>query len=510
MMHADLILKNGRVFTVWDARPWVSCLAVKDGRILAVGEEPEITAHAGSNTEIIDLGGHTTIPGLTDSHIHLIHYGVHALWWADLSPCRSISDVIEKLREHAEARPSEWILGGGFDDQLFAERRFPTREELDEVSREKPVLISRLCGHACVVNSKAIELAGPDRLPASGRATGLLTEDDMDPVWEKMPDRSVDELIEATLFAASRARKTGITAVHCLINSKHELEAIRRLHESGRLPIRFYVQISYRLFSSLVKQGIRTGSGDDMCRIGSVKLFADGSMGARTAALTEDFADDPGNKGILLYTDDKMKRFVRRIHDSGCQAAIHAIGDRAVEQAVDAIECALNATGESNLDRRHRVEHASLLSESLVERMARLKIVAAVQPQFVLTDFWTRDRLGAERYRWAYPFRTMLDRGIPMSLGSDCPVESLDAFQLIYRAVVRDEYSRDECLSVEDTIRLYAQGGAYSEFSEKSRGSLEPGRLADIVVLDRDIFNIPPSRIEDCRADLVFVGGKSS
>jgi hypothetical protein len=246
-----------------------------------------------------------------------------------------------------------------------------------------------------------------------------------------------------------------------------------------------------------------------MLRIGSVKIFADGSMGARTAALAEDFADDPGNRGILMHSDEEMAEMVRKVHLASWQAAIHAIGDRAVEQAVGAIEAVLAETGESNLVRRHRIEHASILSQELVERMARLHIVVVVQPQFIITDFWTIERVGPERYRWAYPFRTMMEAGIPMALGSDCPVERLDPFELISRAVVRDSYSAEERLSAEEVIRLYALGGAYAAFEEAERGSIAPGKLADMAVLDCDIFSIPADEIAGCKAELVLVNGAS-
>ena len=197
----------------------------------------------------------------------------------------------------------------------------------------------------------------------------------------------------------------------------------------------------------------------------------------------------------------------RKVHRAGWQAAIHAIGDRAVEQAADAIEAALAETGEDNLTRRHRIEHASILSKPLVGRMARLEILAAVQPQFVITDFWTIDRVGPERYRWAYPFRTLMEAGVAESLGSDCPVEHLDAFELIYRAMTRDAHSQAERLEVEDVIRLYALGGAYAAFQEANLGSLAPGKLADLVVLERDIFSVPASEIPNCKAALVLVNG---
>ena len=513
-VQADLILKNGRFFTLSPECPWTSAVAIKDERILALGDEA-----LGLEGTVTDLGGRTVVPGFTDSHIHLIYYGTSKLMWADLGGCRSIREIQDRLRRHAKERPSEWILGIGFDHEILAERRFPTRRDLDEVSRDaagasipicrdKPIFIVRLCGHACVANSKAIELAGPDKLPAAGLDTGLFTENDPEPIWLRMPDTTFEETVEAILFAANQARATGITCVHCLINDMNDLKAIRHLHDTGKLSIRFYVQVSYDMFTKLKDEGLKTGMGGEMMRIGSAKIFTDGSMGARTAAMTEDFADDPGNRGILLHSDELLAEMVRNVHLAGWQAAIHAIGDRAVGQAVDAIEAALKETGESNLTRRHRIEHASILSEELIERMARLKIHAAVQPQFIITDFWTINRVGPERYRWAYPFKTMMNKGIPMSLGSDCPVERLDAFELIYRAVTRDEHSPNERLSVEDVIRLYALGGAHASFEESSRGSLEPGKLADLVVLDRDIFSIPASEIADCKAEQVLVSGR--
>ena len=501
-MRADLILKNGRFFTLWPECPWTSAVAIKDGRILALGDDA-----LGFDGPVTDLHGRVAVPGFTDSHIHLIYYGHSKLRWADLGGCRSIGEIQDRLRKHAKQKPSEWILGIGFDHEILAERRFPTRRDLDEVSRDRPIFVVRLCGHATVANSKAIELAGSEKLPASGLESGLFTENDPGPIWLKIPDTSFDETVEAILFAANRARATGITCVHCLINDMDALKAIRHLHESGKLPIRFYVQVSYDMFTRLKDEGSKSGMGDDMMRIGSAKIFTDGSMGARTAAMNEDFADDPGNRGILLHTDEELAEMVRNVHLAGWQAAIHAIGDRAVEQSVDAIEAALRETGESNLTCRHRIEHASILSEGLIERMARLKILAAVQPQFIITDFWTINRVGPERYRWAYPFKTMMEKGIPMSLGSDCPVERLDAFELIYRAVTRDEHSPNERLSVEDVIRLYSLGGAHASFQESARGSLEPGKLADMVVLDRDLFSVPASEIADCRAEQVFVGG---
>lgn len=508
MNQAELILTNGKVFTLWNERPWVSAVAVGDGRILAAGDDTEVAESRGPRTEVIDLGGKTVVPGFTDSHNHLLYYGQSALLWANLDGCRSMDELLDRLREHDKNRPSEWILGIGFDHEILAERRMPTRDDLDKVSTTKPIFIVRLCGHACVANSRAIEIAGPERLPESGRRTGLLTEDDQNPVWEKVPDPTFDQLVEAARFATQKARSTGIVSVHALVGSMDEYRAFKHLYDKGELPIRLYVQPGFGMIDEFTKKGLKTGSGDDWFRIGSAKVFADGSMGARTAAMCDDYTDDPGNKGWLLHTDEAMTEMVRKVHRAGWQAAVHAIGDRAIEQVVDAFETVLSESQESNLDRRHRVEHASILSEDLINRMARLKILAAVQPQFVLTDFWTIDRVGPERYRWTYPFKTMVEAGVPTSFGSDCPVERLDAFELIYRAMTRDEHSKNECLSVEEAIRLYAGTAPFFAFEEDKRGSLAPGMLADMVVLDRDIFTIPVEEIPHCKAEMVLVGGR--
>jgi len=508
MKTADLILTNGRFFTLDPVRPWASAVAVAGDRILATGGLDEIAAHQGPDTRIIDLMGKTVIPGLTDSHIHLVLCGLDTLFRADLGGCRSIGEMQERLRAFDEERSPEWIIGCGFDHEIFAEKRFPTRQDLDEVSREKPIIVVRLCGHAIVVNSKAIELGDADKLPQSGRETGLLTEDDQDPVFDHAPSPTVEQRTEAILFAAEKARATGITAIHCLIGGMDDFNILLKLHAENKLPIRFYVQVPYSIFPRLAEQGLRTGSGDDMLRIGSVKMFEDGSMGAWTAGMREPFSDRLRTSGLLMHSRDELTEMVRKVHNAGWQAAVHAIGDLAVETAINTFETVLTETGEDNRIRRHRIEHASILADDLVERMARLHILAAVQPQFVITDFWTIDRVGPERYRWSYPFRTLMESGVPTSLGSDCPVERLDAFELIYRAVTRDTHSQSECLTVEEAVRLYALGGAYAAFEESIRGSIEAGKLADMVVLDTDIFSAPPAEILKCRPALVVLAGR--
>ena len=506
--RADLILQNGRIFTLDPVNPWASAVAIAGDRILATGSLDEVEALRGPGTEVMDLTGRTAIPGLTDSHIHLPMYGVDELFRADLGGCTSIGDVQDRLRKFDRERSPKWIIGRGFDHEIFAEKRFPTRTELDEVSPDKPVVVVRLCGHAVVCNSRAIAMAEEGKLPAEGRETGLLTEDDQDYIFEHAPCLTTAQRTEAILFAAERARSSGITEVHCLISGAEDLTILQGLHAENRLPIRFYVQVPYSLLPLLSAEGLRTGDGDDRLRIGSVKMFQDGSMGAWTAGMREPFTDRPETSGLLMHAQDEMTEMVRKVHSARWQAATHAIGDLAIETAINAYETVLRETGEDNRVRRHRIEHASILAEDLVARMASLHILAAVQPQFVLTDFWTINRVGPERYRWTYPFRTLVEAGIATSLGSDCPVERLDAFQLIYRAVTRDAYSQSECLTVEETIRLYALGGAYAGFEEGLRGSLEAGKLADIVVLDTDIFGSDPSDIAKCRPTHVIIGGQ--
>ena len=503
MLTADLILTNGNLITLDPRKPRASATAVRDGRIVLVGDDQAVTTLASPATRRIDLAGKTVTPGFIDSHIHLLWYGTQLLRQADLVGSASIDDVLSRLSALA-AKTDGWIQGHGFDQDKMVERRFPTRADLDKVSRDRPIIISRICGHAVVVNSAAIALVDEKERAAGDETSGLYTEGDSSPFYRRIPPLSESELDEAALAACRVALKTGITSVQTMLDVP-EMIAYSRLRRRRQLPIRITGIARHATIDTLHRHGFTTSFGDEWLNVGGCKLFSDGSLGAQTALLAEPYADKPDSRGIRIYEPETLKSIAADAQAKGFQLAIHAIGDQAMRETIDAIEFALR--GESNELHRHRIEHASVTSPDSLERMAKLKIVATLQPQFVTSDTWTPQRLGPKRTPWAYPFRSMIDAGVPVTLSSDCPVERLDAFQAIASAVGRHEWSPDETLTAEQAIRAYCLGSAYAGHADHRVGSLEAGKLADFVVLSGDPTRMDADGIRRLRAERVFVNG---
>lgn len=505
-MATDKVFVNGRIYTLDAGGTEAEAIAVKDGRIAAVGTTADIKA-AAPGAEEVDLGGKAVIPGCIDTHCHLIMHGTSCTRSASLTDCRSIGELQKRLRDHWAKNPqAKCLVGERFDQEIFAERRWVTKDDLDQVSKDIPIIVARLCYHAVVANSAALAPAR-DKLSDEQWRTGILTEDDTDYGWAQVPDCTPEELEKAALYAFNDARNAGLTSVHCQINNYDQLMVVRRLRDEGRLPVRVRFQWHYHHMDRMIEEGLKTGSGDDWLQLGSIKIFMDGSMGARTCAMCEDFSDDPGNCGELFRTDEELAEMLVKIQRNDCQAAIHAIGDRAIIHSISAIEKAMPEGNAGNLH-RHRLEHVAQMSPKILSDMARLNVMASVQPQFVITDFWTRERVGPERYRFIYPFKSMLKAGIRFGMGSDCPVERLDTMELLHRAVNRDTMSRHECLTVEETLRLYTNGSAYIGFQENDKGSLETGKLADFVVLSEDPFDVEPAELGRIRPANTVVGGQ--
>ncbi len=506
-MPASTVFVNGRIYTLDRPGTIAEALAVEDGRITAVGSTNDIRALAGPGADEIDLQGKPVIPGCIDTHCHMLMHGTACTRSVDLTDCRSISELQKRLRDHWAANPAATCLvGERFDQEIFAEGRWVTRQDLDEVSARIPIVVARLCYHAVVANTAALT-PSRSRLTEEQWQTGILTEDDVELAWSQVPDCTPDELEKAVLYALNDARSAGVTSVNTHASSVEELALLRRLRDEGRLPVRVRFQWPYNLMNTLVEEGICTTSGDDFLRVGAIKIFMDGSMGARTCAMIEEFADEPGNCGMLFRDADELAEMLIQVQKNRNQAAIHAIGDRAISESVKAIEKAM-PHGNAGNALRHRLEHVALISPRILEDMARLNVVASIQPQFIITDFWTRDRVGLERYKFVYPFRSMLKAGIRLGMGSDCPVERLSAMELLHRAVNRDESSQHECLSVEQTLRLYTSGSAYICFEENDKGSLEVGKLADFVVLSDDPFAVDKGDLGKISPVSTVVGGK--
>lgn len=506
-LSANLILTNGNLITLNPRQRRAHAMAVRDGRIVSVGPNEQILKLADDQSQRVDLHGKTVVPGFCDAHIHFYWYGQQLLRVADLVGVQSIDEILERLAELSKKSPGGWIQGHGFDQEKMREKRFPTRNSLDRLSSSRPIIISRICGHAVIVNSAALALLSPEEVNAGNPDSGLYTEGASDAFYRRIPDLSEAEGEQAVLAAQQIALRTGITSIQTLLDIPDQMAPYSRLKRKGQLTLRVAGIPPWSSAAALHQHGINTNFGDHQLRFTAVKLFSDGSLGARTAWLAEPYADDSSTRGLRIYDPEELKQKCRDAQAKGFQLAIHAIGDQALRETLDAIEFALQ--GESNEFHRHRVEHASVCPPDCLEKMAKLKIIAILQPQFVTSDTWTGQRLGPKRSPWAYPFKQMIDAGVPVALSSDCPVERLDAFAAIASAVGRADWSPDGGLTPEQAIEAYSLGSAYAGSAESWTGSLEPGKVADFVVLNDDITQLSAAQILKLRAEQVWIAGKN-
>lgn len=512
-----MILKNGKITTMNSKKPKAQAVAILENKIIAVGTDKQVVRLAGKKTKTIDLHGKTVAPGFTDTHVHMLGFG-SSLTSLNLRDATSIEEMKQKLLEQVKKTPEgKWILGGRWDQEKFKEKRYPTRFDLDKVSPKNPVLLRRVCGHICIVNTKALEIAGltkntkppkggkNDIDSETGELTGILCENAMELVENKIPKPDEEQLERICLLACQKAVEAGLTTVHWIIQSPDEIHCIQKLRAKKSLPIRVYFLVPAEFMKHLTKLGLQTGFGDNMAKIGSIKLLTDGSLGARTASLVEPYNDEPKSKGMTLYTQEELNKIATEAHMSSLQLAIHAIGDKAVDMTLTAIENALAKTPKKDL--RHRIEHASVLNEKLIERIKKLNLIASVQPHFTISDFWTINRLGTKRARWAYPFRTLMLRGIVATGSSDCPVEPINPLLGIYAAVTRKENQKEK-ITLNEALRMYTLNSAYASFEEDIKGSIEVGKLADLVVLSHDPEKVTPEKIKDIEVEMTIIDGK--
>jgi len=516
MLDASLVILNANVITLNSKKPRAKAIAVYENKIIAVGSNKEISKYIGEKTQVIDAKNKTVFPGFVDCHVHMAAFG-RIFQTLDLRNVDSIEKLKQKLREYADKNPEKsWILGSGWDQEKFVEKRYPTRWDLDDAVSERPVLIVRVCGHVGVANSKALQIAGitkttiieggkVDLDEASGEPNGILRENALELVRKAKPKTSAKELEHVCLLACQKAVENGLTEVHWIIESAEEIQTVFRLYSEGKLPLKVYFGIPVEFLKELAALKLSTGFGNEMVKIGFVKIFADGSLGARTAALKEPYSDMPETKGMMLYTQKRLNELVLSAHKSGLQLAVHAIGDYAVESVLKALSKALKK--HHRKDHRHRIEHCSVLNPKLVRSMKRLGVIASVQPHFVFSDFWVIDRLGKQRARWVYPFKTLMSEGIIVASGSDSPVEPINPLLGIWAAVARKIFT-EERLTLEEALKTYTLNAAYASFEEKSKGTIEIGKLADLTILDGDLDKIELDKIKDVQVKMVIVNGK--
>ena len=515
-MSATLAIVNANVITLNPEEPKAEAIAIQNGKIITVGSNERISKHISSKTQVINAKNKTVVPGFVDCHVHMTGFG-QFLQTLDLRNASSVKEIQQKLRNYTEKKAKrKWILGGRWDHEKFLEKRYPERWDLDAAVADKPVFLIRVCGHIGVVNSKALRLAGItkettieggkiDLDEATGEPNGIIRENALELVWKVIPKSGTKELENACVLACQRAVKTGITGVHWIVNSAEEVRIIQRLYSEGRLSLRVYLGIPVDFLDELIKLGLLTGFGNDMVKIGFVKIFADGSLGARTAALNEPYSDKPDTRGMMRYTQRQLNRLVSKAHKAGLQLGVHAIGDRAVEAVLKAFSKALKEFPRKN--HRHRIEHCSVLNPKLIKRMKRLGVIALVQPHFIFSDFWVTDRLGKARARWVYPFKTLIEEGLVCAAGSDCPVEPISPLLGIWAAATRKNHP-EESLTVEEALRMYTVNAAYVSFDEKWKGTVEAGKLADLTILLDDPCAVSAEKIKDVSVEMVIVDGR--
>ncbi len=519
-MSADLALTSCKVLTINQSQPYAEAIAIKDDRIVQVGTNEEIEPWIGKNTKVISLKGKTVVPGFIDTHIHVADFG-RLLRWIDLSEASSIKEIQESLSRHVEKAPKgKWLLGRGWDQTRFAEKRLPTRFDLDAVSPDNPVIFYQQNGQVCVVNSKALELAGVtqltpvppggaiDRDTETGELTGVLRDNATNVVWAVIPEPGEEELVETSGLACQKIVEAGVTSVHWMILSPIELQIIQRLRSENKLPLRVYVVIPANLWDNVTGLASSLGLEDNRARIGGVEIRADGYLAARTAALHQPYSDKPAASGKMLCTQDKMNTAAATILKAGLQLVIHAWGDKAVDAALTTIERVSKEAPRK--DARHRIEQAAVLNEGLIQRMKTQKVIASVQPCVIASEFsvWSAtEHLGAERARWLFPLKTLIKKGVKVVGGSDCPMEPLNPLLGIQAAVTR-QFFPEERITVGEALRMYTVDAAYSSGEENIKGSVEAGKLADLAVLSHDLTKVPPNEIEDIAVEMTITGGK--
>jgi predicted amidohydrolase YtcJ len=535
VMGADLVIVNGKVVTVDERGTVAEAVAVKNGRIVAVGTTKQVKELANSGTRVIDLEGRLMLPGFIDTHEHCIRRGLQMDWVNCKSPPRSsLGDVIEALRVKAETKQDgEWVVGSGFDESQWGDKRFPNRYDLDKASTEHPIYLGRAGGHNSVANSLALELAGITKDTSqppggnierdeNGEPTGRLDEiAAMDMVRSLIPKptgfKEIEMLVENWPTLEEQYLSWGLTTIHEAHIKAPEAHAYQVLDEEGRLRIRIGLMLDgmtpYKGYatSDLSRQGIRTPfKWSDRLYVVGVKVGTDGAMGSLTAALNEDYANDPGNKGIIRCTKEDLTDEIVRCHVAGIRTCTHAIGDRAIDMTLDALEEAVNSKPWP--DHRHRIEHAGYVLPRQLERMAKLKINVSASIGFCypIGDSHIA-ALGPDRLCGYYPMRSFRDHGIVAAGNSDGFGESY-ALTGIYGCVTRKSRSgnylcKDEAVPIMDAIKAYTWNAAYLEGSEDEKGSIEPGKLADFVVLDRDTTAVDPEEIIETKVLMTIVGG---
>ena len=526
---ADLIVTNAKIWTVDKTRPHAEALAVLGDRIVAVGSVAEVDAWHGPQTKVLDAQGKLLLPGFNDAHVHFVDGGDH-LTAVQLKDAASPEEFAKLISDRAKTTPKgEWVIGGDWDEQRWSPANLPTKELVDAATPETPVWVNRYDGHESLANSVTLRLAGITSKTADpaggeivrdaqGNPTGVLKDAAQELVNKVMPPMTPAHRMRAIHQALDHAASLGVTSVQDMNPSYDDVKAYAELQERGGLTVRIYAAPMETNWKDQARIGIRHGFGSSFLHMGAVKGYADGSLGSETAYFFDAYTDAPGKTGLLsdeMHPVSAMQQRLRGADAAGLQLCVHAIGDRAISMTLDMFSQIEKTNGKR--DRRWRIEHSQHLAAKDFARYARLGVIASVQPYHAIDDGrWAEARIGPDRIKRTYAFRTFIDNGVHLAFGTDWFVAPLSPMWSLYAAVTRatldgktpNGWVPEQKLTVAEGIEAYTMGSAYAEFQEKEKGSITPGKLADFVVLSDDIFKIPAASIKNVKVEATFLGGK--
>ncbi len=522
---------HGRIYTNDPAQPWAEALAISEGKITCIGKMDHVLLDCGGGqegVETVNLRGQFVMPGFNDAHVHLGKAASDGLA-VPLAGVPSAEEmqklVIAAVAQHKEG---EWITGSGWDQNVWPDKRFPNRQQLDAVSPRNPAILTHVSGHLAVANSLALRSAEIDKHTpnppggeiehdALGEPTGMLKEDAaMSLVKVRIPDPTPEQRRKGIELVLKNVAMNGVTSVQDY-SEWADFQVYQQLKEEGKLSVRITEWLPFTSsFDDLQNMRAQGGTKDSWLKTGALKAFTDGALGSRTAAMLEPYSDDPSTTGILTMDPEKLTAMAIQRDKAGFQLAFHAIGDRANRIALDVFEAVAKANGPR--DRRDRIEHAQVVAPMDFARFAELHVIASMQPSHQTSDMrWAEDRIGRERIIGAYAWATMLKGGVPLAFGTDHPVEPISAFRGLYACVTRERpdggprngWEPQEKISLTDCIRAYTSGSAYAQFEEGKKGELKPGEYADFIILSNDLTKVPPAQFTKTRVLRTVVGGRT-